>query len=313
MIVNPRSAGGSTSERWSSIASDIRSNFGPFAVEFTLDSGDGARIAEEAARAGRRFIIACGGDGTINEVANGILRSRIDAELGILPSGTGGDLRRSVGMPRSISEAALALRDGVTKTIDVGRVTFIDNSGAEATRYFLNISSVGLAPSVISRVKRSKSLDWLPAGSVKGKANFALSTLREVIDPEAVFVRVNIDGVREKKLETICLCIANARFFGGGMMVAPNAKMTDGLLDVVNIGDLSTFKILLNAISLYRGKHLSLDEVKTTRVQSITVEADDSNKLIPIEIDGELLGRLPASYQVVPNSLKIRVPNHDRR
>ena len=119
IIVNPKSAAGSTREKWSGIASDLRAHFGPFSVAFTKAPGDGMDLALRAADAGRQLIIACGGDGTINEVANGILRSGKETELGIFPSGTGGDFRRSINMPYCSREAARALRSGTTEMIDV--------------------------------------------------------------------------------------------------------------------------------------------------------------------------------------------------
>jgi len=308
VIVNPRSASGATRDKWSATASELRSHFGPFAVAFTTSAGDGEHLAERAASDGRKFIIACGGDGTISEVANGIIRSGRDVELGILPSGTGGDFRRTLGIPSANREAAVALRDGVTKTIDAGRVTFVSNDGERVSRCFLNISSVGLAAAVIGRVKAAKVFDWLPAGGVRGKANFAVSALREIVDIEPVAVRIRLDDGDEHTVQTICLCIANSRFFGGGMMIAPNAKLTDGLLDIVNVGDMTTVKILRNALSLYRGTHLHLDEVKSTRVKKIEVSAADPSQTILLETDGEMPGRLPAIYEVVPNAIRVRVP-----
>ncbi len=179
VIVNPRSASGSTRDKWSAVASDLRAHFGPFTVAFTKCAGDGIRLAEQAAKSGRDFIIACGGDGTVNEVANGILNSGCDAELGVFPSGTGGDFRRSIDMPTSPREAAKALREGTTKRIDVGKVTFENVKGESESRHFLNVSSVGLAASIIERVKGNSALDWLPASGVRGRAAFALSALQE--------------------------------------------------------------------------------------------------------------------------------------
>ncbi len=265
-------------------------------------------LAERAARAGRSFIIACGGDGTINEVANGIIRSGVDVELGIVPSGTGGDFRRALGLPLSIREAAIALRDGRTETIDAGKVTFLGHDGETASRFFLNISSVGLAASVIKRVKAAKLFDWLPLEGVRGKANFAFSALQEVIDIDPVTVRVSIDGGPEKTLQTICLCVANSRYFGGGMMIAPDAKINDGFLDLVNVGDMTTAKILLNSLSLYRGTHLGLSEVQSKSIRTIEVKAASPNDEILLETDGELPGRLPAKFEIVQNAIRIRAP-----
>jgi YegS/Rv2252/BmrU family lipid kinase len=308
VIVNPKSASGSTREKWSLTASELRAHFGPFSVAFTKAPGDGIAIAQRAAESGRKFIIACGGDGTINEVVNGIMLSGEDVELGVLPSGTGGDFRRSLEIPLTNREAAVALRDGETKRIDVGRVTFHDHDGAEVSRYFVNVSSAGLAAEVIKRVKSSKVFDWLPVESIRGKANFAASTLQEIVNLEGTTLRVRFDDGDEHQLRTIAFCVANSRYFGGGMMIAPDAKLNDGLLDVVNIGDLTTARILMKARTLYRGTLNSLDEVKMTTARRIEVSAADSTDLIMIETDGELPGRLPATYEIVPAALRVRVP-----
>jgi diacylglycerol kinase family enzyme len=123
VIVNPKSAGGATRENWTSIAADFRAHFGAFQVAFTKSAGDGIEIARRGALSGRKFIIACGGDGTINEVANGILLSGEPVEFGVLPNGTGGDFRRTLGISNQPREAARELRTGETRLIDVGKVT----------------------------------------------------------------------------------------------------------------------------------------------------------------------------------------------
>ncbi len=308
VIVNPGSASGSTKRNWASTASDLRTHFGPFEAAFTEGPEHAIEIAEDAAHAGVKFIIACGGDGTINEVVNGILRSGKGVELGVLPSGTGGDFRRTLGMPTRIRESAAALRSGITKRIDVGHVAFHDHIGRSASRYFVNVSSIGLASSIITRVKSAKVFDWVPIGSIRGRANFAMSTLREVMDIEPLNLRVRIDDGEVRTLQTVNFCVANSRYFGGGMLIAPDAKLTDGLLDVVNIGDMGAARIIVNAYTLYRGTHLHLDEVKYTLATRVEVSAADEAADARIETDGELPGRLPATFKVVPNALRIRVP-----
>jgi YegS/Rv2252/BmrU family lipid kinase len=308
VIVNPKSASGSTREKWSGVAADLRAHFGPFAVAFTKSQGDGTLIAERASKAGRKFIIACGGDGTINEVVNGILNSGEDVEFGILPSGTGGDFRRTISMPQGTREAGVALREGVTKTIDVGRVTFRDHDNRSITRHFVNVSSAGLAAEVIKRVKSAKVFDWLPVESLRGRANFAASTLQEIVNLQGTTLRVKFDDGDEHQLRTIAFCVANARFFGGGMIIAPDAKLNDGVLDIVNIGDLSALRIIQKAPALYRGTIRSLNEVKMTTARRIEVSAADPGEEILIETDGELPGKLPAVYEIIPGALRVRVP-----
>lgn len=307
VIVNPKSAAGATESRWAEIAADFRTHFGAFQVAFTKKHGDGIALAKRGAAQGRKFIIACGGDGTINEVANGILESNPEIELGILPSGTGGDFRKTLGISTEIRENARALRQGKTKKIDVGRVTFQNFENETVSRYFLNVASFGLSASIIENVKSTTSLKWLPHDLIRGKASFALSTLQEVLALEFKTVRVKIDKKEEKNLNTINFCVCNSRFFGGGMKIAPNAKINDGFLDIVNIGDIKTAKILLNAYTLYLGTHLTLPEVKSTLAKQIEVFPTDKNE-IHIEVDGELPGKLPAKFEILHDFLKIRVP-----
>jgi diacylglycerol kinase (ATP) len=310
IIVNPKSAGGSTEQRWAQNASDLATHFGAFNVEFTSYAGHAIEIARQASETGRKFIIACGGDGTINEVANGILLSGKDAELGIFPSGTGGDFRRTLNVSNSPREIAKELRDGITKKIDVGKVSFFNHEGEETFRYFLNVSSFGLSASINERVKTKDALKWLPGDVLRGKAKFAISTLQEVLDIDYVTVRVKIDDAEEKQLNTINFCVANSRFFGGGMKIAPNAQIDDGFFDVVNIGDIRTAKIIFNAYRLYSGSHLSLDEVKHKHARRVEVRPANEAEAIYLETDGEVPGKLPAVFEILPNALKVRVPKN---
>ncbi|HUF04473.1 MAG TPA: diacylglycerol kinase family protein [Aridibacter sp.] len=312
VIVNPKSAGGSTQTRWSEIASDLRSHFGPYTVALTKRPGDGTDIAERFIASGRRFIIACGGDGTINEVANGVIRSGEDVTMGIVPAGTGGDLRRSLGISSTPREAARQLRVGVTREVDAGKVAFTDFEGRPAERYFLNVASFGLSASINDRVKKKGSFAWIPSETVRGKTKFALSTLQEVFDPEFKIVNVAIDGEPATRLATLNFCICNARFFGGGMQIAPDAKLDDGLLDLVNIGDLTTLRILLNSYKLYSGTHLALPEVKSRLVKRIEASTADPSEFIDFETDGEIPGRLPAVFEIVAKAIKLRVPAPER-
>jgi diacylglycerol kinase family enzyme len=128
-----------------------------------------------------------------------------------------------------------------------------------------------------------------------------------------VTVKVSIDGEAPKSLQTVNFCIANARYFGGGMMIAPDAKLSDGFLNVVNIGDIATAKVLLNAHTLYRGTHGNLAEVNERLAKRVEVQALDPDVEVRLETDGELPGRLPAVYEVVPSTLSVRVPRKERK
>jgi len=308
VIVNPSSASGSTGDSWPQIASDLRSQFGPFQVQFTKQRGDASSLASEAARKGAKFIIACGGDGTVSEVANGILASGKDVELGIVPSGTGGDFRRTLEIPSQSRAAARVLRGGRTVRIDVGRVSYIDHDGEEAMRYFLGVASCGMSPRVIEGVKAG-SPAWLPANTPKwlgGRISFGASLLKTAMRNEPTRLVVQLDDSHDRHLVVSNLCVANARYFGGGMKIAPDAKLTDGKFDIVGVGDLSALKIFTSAPRVYLGSHLSMPEVSHALARKITVRPAERDAAVALEIDGELPGRLPATFQIVPQALRVR-------
>jgi diacylglycerol kinase (ATP) len=308
VIVNPASASGTTAKIWPQLASDLRTGFGPFNVEFTTSAGGATAIAKRAAQKGVRFIIACGGDGTISEVANGILESGKDAELGILPSGTGGDFRRTLEIAAEARSAARVLRNGKSRRIDVGRVTFIDNSGAEVIRYFLGVASCGMSTKVIESVK-SGGPEWLPGSAsqwLSGRISFGASLMQTAMRSEPTRIVIQIDDEHERNLSISNLCVANARYFGGGMKIAPDAKLTDGKFDVISVGDLSALKIVTSAPRLYVGSHLSMPEVSHTLARRLILRTPTLGPQVGLEIDGELLGHLPATFQVVPEALLVR-------
>ena len=313
VIVNPESAGGTTRDAWPGIASELASHFGAFTPRFTSRAGEGIEIAANAARKGTKLIIACGGDGTISEVANGILSAGSEAELGILPSGTGGDFRRTIGIPARASAAARILRTGKTRLIDVGKITFTNDDGELESRYFLGVASFGMSADVIARVKEGGP-DWLPSKGPKwltGRLSFAVAMLQTAAKKSATRVVVQLDDDPARHLTVANLCIANARYFGGGMKIAPNALLTDGQFDVVSIGDLGAARILANAPRLYAGAHLSMAEVGHALAAKVSARSVEKNETVEVEVDGEIPGRLPATFQILPKALRVRSPQKD--
>jgi YegS/Rv2252/BmrU family lipid kinase len=310
VIVNPVAAGNSTRSSWPAMASDLATHFGAFNCAFTEGPGDGRRLAARGAEEGRRLIIACGGDGTISEVANGILESGRDVELGILPSGTGGDFRRTLNIPTRAADAARILRNGRARRIDVGRATYLNHEGAQECRYFLGVASLGMSTHIIGRVKDNGSR-WLPAtrsGWLGGKLSFALSTAQTTLSSPKTAVVVQLDNGQERRLTVSNLCVANARYFGGGMKVAPDARLDDGQFDIIAIGDLGALKILTNAHKLYRGTHLEMEEVYQAHARVVVARPARKNEDVAIEIDGELPGRLPATFEILSGALRARCP-----
>jgi len=311
VIVNPASADGATRENWPKMASDLRTHFGSFTVAFTDSSGHARELAAEAANQGTKLIIACGGDGTISEVANGIIESKRETELAILPGGTGSDFRRTIGLPASIAAAARALRDGRTRKIDAGRVTFINDSGQRQTRFFINVASFGMSTSVLDRTSTGEAKKWIPAFTPRkltSKLSYAAATLQTTLSAVPVEVKVQLDEQPERRLRIAEFCVANARYYGGGMKIAPDAKLDDGRFDIITIGDASSFRILTNAPRLYFGAHLRMNEVSHSLAKQVIARSVKKDQEVRIELDGEVVGRLPATFEVMPRVLRVRYP-----
>ncbi|HVS81890.1 MAG TPA: diacylglycerol kinase family protein [Pyrinomonadaceae bacterium] len=309
VIVNPASADGATQENWPKIASDLRTHFGAFSVALTEAIGDGRSLATAAAQQGTKLIIACGGDGTISEVTNGIIESNSEAELGILPSGTGGDFRRSLKISTNVATAARTLRDGRTRLIDVGRVTFVNDAGERETRFFVNVASFGMSTAVLERQRSGDATKWLPSfGSRKlgSKLSYAAATVQTTLQSSPSEVYVQLDEQPERRQRIAEFAVANARYYGGAMKIAPDAKLDDGYFDVITIGDASAFRILANSPRLYFGAHLRMSEVSHSLAKQIVARAVRKDEVLRVELDGELVGRLPVTFQIVPRALRVR-------
>jgi YegS/Rv2252/BmrU family lipid kinase len=311
VIVNPASADGATRENWPKFASDLRTHFGAFSVVFTESNGHARELAVDAGRKGTKLIIACGGDGTISEVANGIIESKQEVELAILPGGTGSDFRRTLGLPTNIAAAARALRDGRTRKIDAGRVTFVNDRGEREMRFFINVASFGMSTSVLDRTSSGQAKKWIPAFAPRklgSKLSYAAATLQTTLSSSPTEVRVQLDEQNERRLRIAEFCVANARYYGGGMKIAPDAKFDDGFFDIITIGDASSFRILANAPRLYFGAHLRMNEVTHALARQVVARPVRKEEEIRVELDGEVVGRLPATFEVMPRALQVRHP-----
>src|SRR5436305_277934 len=311
VIVNPASADGATRENWPKFASDLRTHFGSYSVAMTEAPGHARILAADAARQGNKFIIACGGDGTISEVANGIIDSGSESELGILPAGTGSDFRRSIGVSNHVADAARALRSGRTKVIDAVRVAFINESGERETRYSINVASFGMSTDVLDRAARGEAKKWVPAFTprrVTSRLSYAAATVQTTFTASPADIFLQIDDEQERRLRLAELCVANARYYGGAMKIAPNAKLDDGYFDVVTIGDATSFRLLTNAPRLYFGAHLRMSEVTHALANRVIARPANKDKEVRIELDGEVVGRLPSTFEIIPRALRVRFP-----
>ena len=298
VVVNPRSRSGATRRQFASLEPRLRDSLGGFEVEWTRAPRDAERIAREGVRAGIERIVVAGGDGTTSEVVSGLLGAQLGnyAEVAPLPLGTGGDMLRTLEVPRQLDRALEGIAAGSSKRVDAGRVRYTDREGRQRTVHFLNVTSFGVSGLITELVNRATK-------ALGGRVSFLLGTLRGIsrYQPEPVRIRVGGELVHDGPL--VLGTAANGRYFGGGMQVAPRAEPTDGLLDVVVIPGFSKARLLRELPRIYRGTHLAVPEVSFHRGQRIEAEAPPGR--VWVEIDGEPLGTLPASIEVLPAAISV--------
>jgi diacylglycerol kinase (ATP) len=258
--------------------------------------GDIAKLAEEATSNGARLLVAVGGDGTAHEAVNGLLRAGGGAELALLPQGTGDDFARALGVPGDFEQALALAREGATRTIDAGRVTY-ETEARSAESYFCSMAGVGMSGAVARRLlTTTKVLGGKVAGLIATFAVFSRWTNVEL--------RVDVDGESRTGLMEDVL-VANTEYHNGGMRLCPDASPEDGVFDVLLLGDVTKLDLLLTLPKLYRGTHLPHPKAELLRGRAVTVESDVP---LPIELDGEQPGTTPVRFEVVPGALRVRVP-----
>jgi YegS/Rv2252/BmrU family lipid kinase len=299
IIVNPKSGRGMTERKWASLASSIRTHLGPFDCKFTKAPRDAVNIAEAASKDGRKLIIAMGGDGTVSEVANGILKSGSPAALGLLPGGTGGDFRRTLKIPDDIVKAAQQLKNSKEHLMDAGKLSYVDHQGNPQTRFFVNTASFGMSGIVASRANQSSK-------RFGGTLTYATATIRTALSFDAPDVVLKFDDRESKRMRIVVVCVANGPSFGGGMRIAPNAKLDDGLFDVLIAGNIRAAKLLLSSYKLYSGTHLSMAEMALVQARKIEASPVQNDREILLEVDGETPGRLPATMEILDRVLRVR-------
>jgi YegS/Rv2252/BmrU family lipid kinase len=301
VIVNPRSGGGLSESAWAKLVAPLAEALGEFDSAFTSGPRDATRIAGEAAAAGRPLVVALGGDGTVSEVADGILSAGRGAatEIGLIPRGTGGDFRRTLELPQALREAARRIREAPARVIDAGRVEFTGHDGRPATRHFINVASFGFSSAVASRANRSSK-------RFGGKAAFLSATVRSLLSYDNHDVWLTLDGGDPRRRRVLLAAIGNGNFFGGGMKICPEARLDSGALDLVVVGDFTRAEVLRRVSRLYDGSHLTLEDVGNHSVKTLTAAPVDADAEIPIELDGETPGRLPATFAVLPGALRVR-------
>lgn len=300
VIVNPQSAGGRTLTAWKRIENKLTLALPRFDVLETGYSGHGIVLASEAVRSGYGRVVAVGGDGTLNEVINGILSEdrHGNVAVGLIPQGTGSDFRRAVRLPLDEDEAIQVIDRGRTAMLDAMHVLYHEPDGTERTRYGLNVTSFGLGGAVADRVRRSSK----PLG---GTVAFLVATAFTAVAFKGNDVSFQEDDGEWRDVRITNIAVGNGQYHGAGMCVCPGARPDDGLLDVTVIEKLSVLEIVRNMRLLFNGRiydHPKIQHSRTTQLVARSVQ------LSAIEIDGEPLGHLPLTITILPSAVRFIMP-----
>jgi len=297
LIVNPTAGAGKTLKKWPQIRELLRDIGLRFEHDFTEAPRHAIELARTAVKKGYDLIVSVGGDGTINEVVNGLHNGGDagDVSLGIISTGTGSDFIRSIGLPPHHADACHRLLDRKRLSVDLGSVEY-SGDGRRERRLFVNFAGLGFDAEVVrATTQRFKALGGLPS--------YLLGLLTTFLSYRNREISLTIDGHTETR--KLCTAVmSNGRYGGGSMLVAPDADLTDGLFDVVTIGDISKPDLLWSLPRIYKGSHLSHPKVNVTRASEVTV---DSATAATIQADGELLGLTPARFSIIPEALSILV------
>jgi diacylglycerol kinase (ATP) len=297
LICNSRSGRGGVGRALPEVRAHLEERELEYEVRYTDGPGHATQLARDALDQGFRFLVAVGGDGTIHEVVNGMLRDdqpvNADAVLGVVAAGTGSDFIKTFGLPATMPAHAVAHLDGSNSfPIDIGKITYMQD-GVTTTRYFANIAEVGLGASAVAKAQRLPR--WL------GPMMYFVAFWLAVRNHRTARVTVDlVDRTYEGRMNN--LVVANGQFFGGGMKIAPKAVPTDGLLDI-QIEHARKKDAIGLMPKIYKGTHVPHPDIFEAKRARMSIEAD---RPLPIEADGEVLGETPASFEVLRDVVQLK-------
>jgi YegS/Rv2252/BmrU family lipid kinase len=298
VIVNPNAGNGKGEKDWDMISALLEKEEILFTVQFTERKGHAIKLSQEAISAGIRKIIIVGGDGTLNEVVNGVFTNNTclstDVVLSLIPVGTGNDWGRMFGIPLDYGRAVKIIRDDKRLAHDVGLVSFFDGN-EKYKRYFINIAGLGFESVVVKKTNYQKD------NGHGGKLIYFYNLLTSLLAYKNTTAEITIDG-ELKHANVFSVNIGNGRYCGGGMRQTPNALPNDGLLDATIINGMGKFEIIRNLKILYDGTILNHPKIEGYRCKNIKI---NSGSILYIEADGESLGHTPAEFSIIPSGINI--------
>jgi len=302
IIVNPVAGRSKDPHHWDPMVDELRRHFPTADLRITRAAGDerGA-VADLLDRSVDRVVVA-GGDGSVHRVVDALLDLRAAASerpaLGLVPLGSGNDFARGLGIPLAPFDAVRALASAREAAVDIGRLTFLGETPLRSV-YWMNQSYLGFGARVVDRVAR---------GTRPADQNaYVRAALRELLHAQARRYLLQSDAGPTQSTAAVNLLVTNGRYSGSGMLTSPHADPSDGSFDVVFVGPIGRVRLLRGLQRFRSGTHLSLPEVRTWRVKRLVVASELPGEIV--EADGDIVGKLPARYEVVPGALRVLVPS----
>ena len=300
VIANPIAGPASDRTRWELLLREIHRELPDAMVRTTNRSGEERAITGELLASGVDRLLIAGGDGTLHQFVDALLGERPDMSgrptVGILPLGSGNDFARGLGIPLDPGLALRALREAREIPVDVGRITFVGEHPARSV-HWINQSYLGFGANVVRRV----ALGTRPAD----QRAYTRAALREIVRARPGRFTLESDGPPEE-LTAMNLLVTNGRYSGSGMLSSPRADPTDGRFEMILVGPIGRFRLLSGLRRFRAGTHLILPEVRSRSITRLTVRSADPEALV--EADGDIIGRLPAQYEVLPGAIRCLVP-----
>ena len=322
MIANPAAGRGRTGRGLSQLIAGVRGAVGAVDVQETRRRGDATAWAGAAVRDRRPLVIGLGGDGTLDEIVNGVLAAegpngdgrdtaRLPA-LGIVGTGTGGDFGRSLGIPHELTAYLTALRCGEDRAVDVGWARFLALDGTPVKRHWINVLSAGVGGLVDRYAAAAPAF-------LSGRLAYAQATVRAVLTcrREQLFCAFTTpEGAREERLiHAYAVAICNGRTFGGGMNIAPMARLDDGLLEVIVVQTRTRWRMIARLRTVYAGTHIDepgIDHFTCREIELRPARPTEGRRpragVFPLDVDGDALGDVPLTVGVRRAALRVRAP-----
>lgn len=299
-VINPVSSGGKTAKIWPNMSNYFKKEINNFSEIYTKKPGDAVRIAKEAVEADYDYLLAVGGDGTVNEIINGMLLiepQKLNTKLIIYAQGTGSDLSRTLKLPKKIDKFINLIKKEKSKKIKVIEANFLNSNKENEKRYFFNIADCGMGAEVAKKLNENKKI-------TSGTLNYTLRIFQVLFSYQNKKVEIWADNKEIYQGYLNSAIIANGNYFGGGIKIAPDADLYSDKLNLILLKNFSKIGIILNLIKGYKGNHLSHPLVESFQAKKIEIKTKD---LVELELDGESVGSCNASFKVSNRKISVLI------